>query len=91
MEKCHLLDNAYFIDFKARDYFWDKAKFSIRIDEVNTIKEKFEKGEDVACHYFLFDAGKRLTSSSLIQMCQNAYITVVPSVNLEHYSCGNAM
>ena len=92
MEKYNLLSGSYFIDFKARNYFWDQAKFSIRgSEEVQKIKEKFDKGEDVACHYFLFDAGKRLTSPSLIRMCQEAYITVVPSVNLEHYSRGNAM
>ncbi len=92
MEKYHLLNNACFIDQKARQYFWGKAKFSIRgMEEAKIVTEKYEKGEDVCCHYFLFDAGKRLTSPSLIRMCQDAYITVVPSVNLEHYNSGKAM
>ena len=92
MKKYNLLSGSYFIDFKARNYFWGQAKFSIRgAEEVQKIKGKFDKGEDVACHFFLFDAGKRLTSPSLIRMCQEAYITVVPSVNLEHYSRENAM
>lgn len=84
MEQYDLLTSAYFIDNHAKDYFWGKAKFVVRQDEVNAIREKFEKGEDVACHYFLFDAGTRL-NSSIIKMCQKASITVVPSVNFGHY------
>lgn len=84
MEKYGFLKDAYFIDKPSRTYFWGKAKFGVRIDEMNALRERFEKGEDVACHYFLFDAGTRL-NSSLIKMCQKASITVVPSVNFGHY------
>jgi glycerophosphoryl diester phosphodiesterase len=84
MEKYNLLEGAYFIDNEARKYFWGKAKFMIRAPEAGLIREKFESGEDVSCHYFLFDAGTRLTSS-LVKMCQKANITVVPSVNFGHY------
>lgn len=90
MGKYNLLASAYFIDYNARKYFWGKAKFEIRSNEVNTIKEKFEKGEDVACNYFLFDAGTRLTSS-IIKMCQIAHITVVPSINFGHYHYENSI
>ncbi|MGV8096095.1 MAG: glycerophosphodiester phosphodiesterase family protein [Mangrovibacterium sp.] len=88
MEKYGFLKGTYFIDNHAREYFWGKAKFMVRIDEANIIREKFEKGEDVACHYFLFDAGARL-NASLIKMCQMASITVVPSVNFGHYRYEN--
>ena len=92
MEKYHLLNSACFIDFEARKYFWGKARFSIRgIEEAKIVKEKYEKGEEVSCNYFLFDAGKRLTSSDLIRMCHEAYITVIPSVNQEHYNRLTAM
>ena len=84
MRKCNLMSGAYFIDYDARKYFWGEAKFMIRVDEVNEIKAKFWKGEDVACHYFLFDAGTRLTST-FVKMCQMAHITVVPSINFGHY------
>ncbi len=84
MEKYGYLKSVYFIDKRAREYFWGKAKFGVRIDELNAIREKFEKGENVACHYFLFDSGTKL-NSSLIKMCQKASITVVPSVNFGHY------
>ena len=88
MEKYNLLAGSYFIDYNARKYFWGKAKFSIRANEIEQLKEKFYKGEDVACHYFLFDAGTRL-NSSIIKMCQMAYIAVVPSVNFGHYHYEN--
>lgn len=84
MEKYGYLKNAYFIDKRAKKYFWGKTKFEVRIDEINAIREKLEKGEDVACHYFLFDSGTKLNSSA-IKMCQKASITVVPSVNFGHY------
>ena len=90
MEKYKLFEGAYFIDNEARKYFWGKAKFSIRATEASLIQEKYSKGEDVSCHYFLFDAGTRLTSS-LIKMCQKANITVVPSVNFGHYRFENAV
>ena len=76
---------AYFINENiVRERFWGKAKFSFRVPEENMIREKIARGEDVACHYFLFDAGTRL-NSSLIKACQAAYITIVPSVNFGHY------
>ena len=90
MRKYDLLSGAYFIDKTACKYFWGEAKFEFRMDEVDDIKDKFQKGEDVASNYFLFDAGARLTSS-VIKMCQMAHITVVPSVNFGHYHYENAM
>jgi glycerophosphoryl diester phosphodiesterase len=84
MEKYGFLNGAYFIDTNAREYFWGKTKFMVRIGEANMIKEKLAKGEDVACHYFLFDDGAKL-NATLIKMCQKASITVVPSVNFGHY------
>ena len=90
MEKYNLLEGAYFIDNEAKKYFWGKVKFLFRAVEANTIMENYRKGEDVACHYFLFDDGAKLTSS-LIKMCQSANITVVPSVNFGHYRIENPM
>ena len=84
MEKYGFLKDAYFIDNPAKAYFWGKAKFGVRIHEMGALREKLEKGEDVACHYFLFDSGTKL-NSSLIKLCQKASITVVPSVNFGHY------
>ena len=80
---------VYFINEIAREYFWGKAKFSFRVTEIDRIREKLERNEYVACHYFLFDAGTRLTSS-IIKFCQANYITVVPSVNFGHYRLENA-
>ena len=76
--------NVYFINENARARFWGKGKFSFRVTEVDMIRKKILDGEDVVCHYFLFDAGTRLTSS-VVKLCQAAYITVVPSVNFGHY------
>ncbi len=90
MVKYNLLEGAYFINNEAKNYFWGKAKFLFRANEAETIMEKYRSGEDVACHYFLFDDGAKLTSS-LIKMCQSAYITVVPSVNFGHYRNENPM
>jgi len=77
MEKYNLIQGAYFINNEARNYFWGRAKFLFRANEANTVIEKYRKGEDVSCHYFLFDDGAKLTSS-LIKMCQSAYITWSP-------------
>jgi len=88
MMKYNVLEGAYFIDPAAREYFWGKAKFSFRINEAKSIIEKFTNGEDVACHYFLFDDGAKMTSS-VIKMCQSVHITVVPSVNFFHYKREN--
>jgi glycerophosphoryl diester phosphodiesterase len=88
MEKYNLLQGAYFINNESRKYFWGTAKFLFRANEANSIIEKYRKGEDVSCHYFLFDDGAKMTSS-LIKMCQSAYITVVPSVNFGHYRIEN--
>ncbi|MDX9880845.1 MAG: glycerophosphodiester phosphodiesterase family protein [Prolixibacteraceae bacterium] len=90
MEKYDLLRDAYFIDVDARKYFWGKTKFSIRNDEINVLREKLAKGEDVACHYFFFEGGPALTAKT-IRMCQKASITVVPTVNFAHYRGESAM
>jgi glycerophosphoryl diester phosphodiesterase len=90
MEKYNLFPGSYFLGKDARKYFWGKAKFSIRAEEIELLKEKVSKGEDVACNYFLFDAGNRL-NSSIIKMCQMAHITVVPSVNFGHYQFENPL
>jgi len=90
MGEYNMLEGAYFINKEARAYFWGKAKFLFRANEANTILEKYKNGEDVACNYFLFDDGAKLTSS-LIKMCQSAYISIVPSVNFGHYRNENPM
>lgn len=90
MEQYGLMSGAYFIDNKARDYFWGKAKFSIRANEVESLKEKFFNGEDIACHYFLFENGNRLASEA-IKLCQKANVTVVPTVNIWQYQNENYM
>ena len=88
LEKYDLLSGAYFIDYDARKYFWGKAKFNFRVHEVQKIKEELYRGEDVACHYFLFDNANRL-NSEIIKWCQQNSITVVPSVNTFHYRLEN--
>lgn len=90
MEKYNMLEGAYFINNESIKYFKGEAKFLFRANEANIIMEKFENGEDVACNYFLFDDGAKLTSS-LIKMCQAANIAVVPSVNFGHYKNENPM
>ena len=90
MEKYNLLEGAYFIDKHAREYFWGKAKFLLRANETEAMLAKYKNGEDIACHYFLFDDGAKMTSS-LIKMCQKAHIAVVPSVNFGHYKSENPM
>jgi glycerophosphoryl diester phosphodiesterase len=84
LKKYDLLSGAYFIDYDARKYFWGKAKFNFRVNEVQKIREELLRGEDVACHYFLFDNANRL-NSEIIKWCQQNSITVVPSVNTFHY------
>ena len=70
--------------------FWGKVKFLLRANETEVVFQKLRKGEDVACHYFLFDDGAKMTSS-LIKMCQMAHIAIVPSVNFGHYRYENAI
>ncbi|MDX9880826.1 MAG: glycerophosphodiester phosphodiesterase family protein [Prolixibacteraceae bacterium] len=84
MEKYGLLTSSYFIDKKGKNYLWGKAKFSVRANEVDSLKAKLGKGEDIACHYFLFENGNRLASEA-IKWCQQHYVTVVPTVNIWQY------
>ena len=84
LTKYHFYPNVYFINENVREHFWGKGKFNFRVAEINMIKEKIAKGEDVVCHYFLFDDGARMTSS-IIKYFQERYITIVPSVNFGHY------
>ena len=80
----HFYPNVYFINEFARERFWGKGKFNFRVSELPMIREKMANGEDVVCHYFLFDDGARM-SSSIVKYCQAHYITIVPSVNFDHY------
>jgi len=88
MEKYNLLSGSYFIDTKARDLLWGKAKFSIRANEIGLLMEKRQNSEDIACHYFLFENGNRLASEA-IKWCQQNYITVIPTVNIWQYKNEN--
>ncbi len=90
LTKYHFFPNVYFINENAREHFWGKGKFNFRVTEIDMIKEKMTKGENVACHYFLFDDGTRMTSS-IIKFCQEKYITIVPSVNFGHYRNENSV
>ncbi len=85
-----LLTDSYFIDKQAIPYFWGKARFGFRLSELPRIKEMIQNGEDVACHYFLFDHGNVL-SSDAIRWCQQHSIAVVPSINIFHYRYENHM
>ncbi len=88
LEKYDLLAGSYFIDKLAIPYFWGKARFGFRLSELPRIKEMTQNGEEVACHYFLFDHGNVL-SSDAIRWCQQHSIPVVPSVNIFHYRYEN--
>ncbi|MCD8538901.1 MAG: hypothetical protein LRY55_03410 [Leadbetterella sp.] len=84
LEKYDLLLGAYFIRKDIEKYFPRKAKFGFRIHEWEQIKDKLAAREPVASRYFLFDHGNRL-NSEIIKWCQSHNITVVPSVNIQHY------
>lgn len=88
--QCNLLSEAYFIDQNAKKYFWGKAKFNFRVNEIQKIKDELLQGKDIACNYFLFDNANRL-NSGIIKWCQQNSITVVPSVNTFHYTLENDM
>jgi hypothetical protein len=90
MDRYNLFEGSYFIDNESKKYFWGKTKFLFRASAADTMIENYRNGEDIACHYFLFDDGAKLTSS-LIKMCQSISITIVPSVNFGHYRRENAM
>lgn len=84
LEKYNMLSDAYFIDYDARKYFWDKAKFNFRVKDFDKIREALANGEDVARHYFLFDNANRMYAE-IIKWCQQHTVAVVPSVNTFHY------
>jgi len=88
LRKYDLLADAYFIDPLALPYFWGKSRFGFRLSELPRIKEMVLKGEDVACHYFLFDHGNVL-SSDAVRWCQQHSIAVVPFINIFHYRYEN--
>jgi glycerophosphoryl diester phosphodiesterase len=84
----HSLDQTIFIDRDARNHFWGEARFSVRVAEMPDIIEKWRNGEDVACHYFLFDHGNVL-SAQWVRFAQAMSIEVIPSVNIFHYRAEN--
>ncbi|MGV8096100.1 MAG: glycerophosphodiester phosphodiesterase family protein [Mangrovibacterium sp.] len=88
MEKYGLFAGSCFIDQKARKYFWGKTKFSIRPNEIDSLKAMLARREDIACHYFLFENGNRLASEA-IKWCQQNCVTVVPTVNIWQYQNEN--
>lgn len=90
MEKYNLFAGSYFIDTKSMEYFLGKTKFCVRANEIDFLKEKILKGEDIACHYFLFENGNRLASEA-IKWCQQNYVSVVPTVNIWQYQSENYM
>lgn len=78
-----LMRTAYFIGTQeARDYFKGKAKISINKQEFQALTAP---GEDVSQKYFLFAHGNELDSVAIAQ-AQEKGITIVPSINLFHYT-----
>jgi glycerophosphoryl diester phosphodiesterase len=88
LEKYHLFDGLYFIDYTAKKYFWGRAKFYFRTGEALEIKKLIDSGEDVSSNYFLFDHANRM-NSEVVKWCQLCNIAVVPSVNYNHYVLEN--
>ncbi|AWW30223.1 hypothetical protein DN752_08855 [Echinicola strongylocentroti] len=84
LEKHGLMENLIFLDREARRYFWGEARFGVRVRELPEIVNRYQRAEDVACHFFLFDHGTELTAQS-IRMAQKMYMEVIPSVNIGHY------
>ncbi|HVU94199.1 MAG TPA: glycerophosphodiester phosphodiesterase family protein [Puia sp.] len=85
MEKYNLLSTAWWINEVSRNYFMGKGKFEFRMTELEGMKRRLAAGEPIADNYFLFDAGNRLTSSA-VKWCQLHGVTVVPTVNKDHYN-----
>ncbi len=88
MERYDLFDGAYFIDGDARNYYWGRSKFGFGMSEIPRIQELISQGEDVVCHYFLFDTSTRLTSEA-VKWAQHNFITVVAAVNIFRYRYEN--
>jgi len=84
----HDFENCLFIDDEAREPYWGEARFGVRIKELPELYEQWRNGEDVACHFFLFDHGNRL-SAEAVRLAQLMSLEVVPSVNTFHYRMEN--
>lgn len=80
----HSFDQTIIIDRDARNHFWGEARFSVRVAEMPEIFAKWRNGEEVACHYFLFDHGNVL-SAQWVRLAQRMSMEVIPSVNIFHY------
>ncbi len=80
----HSFDQTIIIDRDAREHFWGEVRFSVRVAEMPEIFAKWRNGEDVACHYFLFDHGNVL-SAQWVKLAQSMSMEVIPSVNKFHY------
>jgi len=83
MEKYDLLEGAYFLG-EDMEPFMEKAKMSINMSQIPRLMEMLKEGKEVARHYFLFDAGTRMTSS-VVKFAQQNYITVVAAINVHNY------
>ncbi|MBX2815832.1 MAG: hypothetical protein KTR24_07535 [Saprospiraceae bacterium] len=90
IEERHDLRRCLFIDQEARRHYWKLARFGVRIHELQDVYAEWQKGEDIACHYFLFDHGNRLNAES-VRLAQHMSMEVIPSVNVFHYRQENAL
>ncbi len=82
--KYDLLDKSFFISHEVQPYF-DGGKFGFRMSELDKMRERLKKGEDISTRFYLFDHGNRINAESA-RWCQKNQIEVCASVNVGHYS-----
>ncbi|WP_261450321.1 glycerophosphodiester phosphodiesterase [Marinilongibacter aquaticus] len=80
----HDFSHCIFIDDAAKSAFWGKARFGVRVADLMPVYAKFKKGENVACHYFLFEHGNKINAEA-VRLAQYMHIEVIPTVNTFHY------
>ncbi|WP_236974663.1 glycerophosphodiester phosphodiesterase [Membranihabitans maritimus] len=88
IEKRHSMRQCIFLGSKHRDRFWGQVRFSAGVDDIPEIFEKWKSGEDVACHYFLFDIAADM-SPNMIRLAQSMSMEVIPGVNTFRYKREN--
>lgn len=78
------LQSTVYILQKEYKPFFKFGKYAVRMPDIYTVIGNASQKEELAEHYFLFEAGCRMTADA-VRLCQKYGIEVCPSINFGHY------
>lgn len=83
LETYGLQSTVYILQKEYKDFF-KFGKYAVRMPDIYTVIRNISQEEDLAEHYFLFEAACRMTADA-IRLCQKYGMEICPSINFSHY------